>query len=70
MPDDDNKQKRAAEIDKAIREHDAKKRDDENVDVGRERAAGGGDGEHLDKMLTAWRQCRKSSMTLFAGWMN
>ena len=49
---DDDKTKRAAEIDKAIREADAKrsKRDDDNVDLGTERASGGG-GQELDKLL-------------------
>ena len=49
---EDDKTKRAAEIDKAIREHDAKKRDDENIDPGTERGSGSS-GQHLDKLLTA-----------------
>ena len=50
---DDNKQKqqRAEEIDRAVREHDARKKD-ANVDLGTERGSGSS-GEHLDKFLSA-----------------
>jgi hypothetical protein len=52
MPDDD-KTKRASEIDAAIKAHDAKKRGDGEIDLATERASGGNGGEHLDKLLSA-----------------
>jgi hypothetical protein len=54
MPEED-KAKRAQEIDRAIREADERRRgkkDDANVDLGTERAAGGSSGQELDKLLS------------------
>jgi hypothetical protein len=52
MADDTDKTKRAQEIDKAIKEHDARKKDSA-VDLGAERSGGSSEGVGLDKFLDA-----------------
>jgi hypothetical protein len=58
MPDDP-KAARAAELQKAIEEHD-KRKADANVDLAKESGGGGGSGEHLDKMLSRLDDCIKA----------
>jgi hypothetical protein len=65
MPDDD-KTKRAAELDAAIKAHDAKKRDDASVDLAKEREGGGTEGTALDKMLSHLDDCMKRMDTFAA----
>lgn len=57
MPDDP-KTARAAELQKAIEAHDAKKRDDADIDLAKERGEGSS-GQHLDKMLSHLDDCMK-----------
>jgi hypothetical protein len=56
---ENNKDKtaRAREIDAAIREHDAKRAADANLDLGTERASGSSGGELLDKLLSKLDDC-------------
>jgi hypothetical protein len=59
MPDDD-KTKRAQEIDAAIKAHDAKKRDDAHNDLAKDRLPGSVEGQPLDKMLATLDACAKA----------
>ncbi len=49
---EDEHEKRAREVEEAIRKADKRKRDDQNVDLATERGSGGDSGKELDKLLS------------------